>query len=158
MVCFVVHLAHLCPADCLLVKPREARGKKKDEDNSDEEEEEESEEESEEEESEEEEAGTGTGSAPQPVLSRAERKQMKKDKKNQAQKDEEDEEDEDQDPLLANPNTAVGKKMNLSSLSAPRELSRRERFVQSLLANGIHLISHIEMRRLPRRLKINTGR
>ena len=56
---------------------------------------------------------------------------MKKQKKQAAQKkgDDDEEEDSDQDPLFANPNTAVGKKMNISDLSAPRQLSRRERHV-----------------------------
>ncbi|KAI0692322.1 hypothetical protein BC835DRAFT_60504 [Cytidiella melzeri] len=101
-------------------------GKKKEEEEEDSDEEE-SEEESEEEESEEE-VVAGTSQAQQSELSRAERKQMKKDKKAQdAQKAEGSDEDEDQDPLFANPNIAAGKKMDLSSLSAPRTLSRREK-------------------------------
>ncbi|KAJ7456938.1 casein kinase substrate phosphoprotein PP28-domain-containing protein [Mycena latifolia] len=92
------------------------RGKDdEDEDDSDEEEEEE-EEESEEEE---EEAAGGSGE-PQPELSRAERKELKK--KQAAAKAQVDPEDED----LINPNH-VEKKMNISDLGAPRELSRRER-------------------------------
>ena len=62
---------------------------------------------------------------------------MKKKKKElAAQKakgdDGEDDDDSDQDPLLANPNLAVGKKMNISDLSAPRQLSRRERCIHIL--------------------------
>ena len=41
--------------------------------------------------------------------------------------EDDDDSDDDQDPLLANPNVAVGKKMNISDLNAPRQLSRRER-------------------------------
>jgi len=102
------------------------RGKNKVEEEEESDEEESEEEEFEEEESEEEATG-GTSQAQQPELTRAQRKQMKKDKKQVGQKDDESEEDADQDPLFANPNIAVGKKMDISSLSAPRELSRRER-------------------------------
>ena len=42
--------------------------------------------------------------------------------------DEEDEEDKE-DPLLANPNRTMGKKLNIADLDAPRELSRREKYV-----------------------------
>ena len=37
------------------------------------------------------------------------------------------EEEEDDDPLLTNPNRTAGKRLAISDLSAPRELSRRER-------------------------------
>ncbi|KAJ7353212.1 casein kinase substrate phosphoprotein PP28-domain-containing protein [Mycena albidolilacea] len=95
------------------------RGKGDDEDGSDEE----SEEESSEEESSEEEAPAASGSAEaQPELSRAERKEQKKKQAAAKAKTGEDEEDED----LINPNH-VGKKLNISDLGAPRELSRRER-------------------------------
>lgn len=50
--------------------------------------------------------------------------------KKQTNGDGEDEEEEgDKDPVLVNPNHSVGKRMNLSDLSAPRELSRKERSV-----------------------------
>lgn len=52
---------------------------------------------------------------------------MKKSKKTQGAQKGEDDSDEDQDPLLRNPNIAAGKKLAISDLSAPRELSRRER-------------------------------
>jgi hypothetical protein len=60
-------------------------------------------------------------------LTRAQKRELKQkqasaSKKPVAKKDEEDEEDED----LINPNH-VTKKMNISDLSAPRQLSRRER-------------------------------
>lgn len=89
--------------------------------------EEESEEEESEESSEEEpdEAPAG-GASQQPELSRAERKELKK-KKAQAKQQQNAEDEEEEDPLFVNPNTAAGKKMNISDLSAPRELTRRER-------------------------------
>ncbi|KAJ7730691.1 casein kinase substrate phosphoprotein PP28-domain-containing protein [Mycena maculata] len=93
---------------------------KDDEDDSDEEEEEE--EESEEES--EEEAPAAGGSADQPELSRTERKELKKKQAAAKQKAAQGSDDEDED--LINPNH-VGKKMNISDLGAPKELSRRER-------------------------------
>jgi cobalamin biosynthesis protein CobT len=106
----------------IIIAIRAPRGKGDDEDGSDEE----SEEESSEEESSEEEAPAAGGSAEaQPELSRAERKeQKKKQAAAKAAKTGEDEEDED----LINPNH-VGKKLNISDLGAPRELSRRERYI-----------------------------
>ncbi|KAJ7146137.1 casein kinase substrate phosphoprotein PP28-domain-containing protein [Mycena epipterygia] len=98
-------------------KPRVRRGMG-DEEGSDEESEEEEEEE---EESEEEEPAAGGSAEPQPELSRAERKELKK-KQAAAKQGQGSDEDED----LINPNH-VGKKMNISDLGAPRELSRRER-------------------------------
>ncbi|KAJ7270689.1 casein kinase substrate phosphoprotein PP28-domain-containing protein [Mycena haematopus] len=89
------------------------RGKNDEEEDSDDDEEESEEEESEEE-------TPAGGSSAQPELSRAERKELKK--KQAAAKVQEDEDDED----LINPNH-VGKKLNISDLAAPRELSRRER-------------------------------
>ncbi|KAJ7938422.1 casein kinase substrate phosphoprotein PP28-domain-containing protein [Mycena leptocephala] len=86
-----------------------------DDSDDDEEEEEESEEESEEE------PAAGGSAEPQPELSRAERKELKK-KQAAAKQQEGDDEDED----LINPNH-VSKKMNISDLNAPRELTRRER-------------------------------
>ncbi|KAJ7590467.1 casein kinase substrate phosphoprotein PP28-domain-containing protein [Mycena floridula] len=79
----------------------------------------EEEEEDEEEESSEEEAPDASSS--QPEMTRAERRELKK-KQGAKEKINEEEEDED----LINPNRTV-KKMNISDLSAPRELSRRER-------------------------------
>ena len=68
----------------------------------------------------------------QAELTRAQRKELKKTKKQAAQKAEEEDEDEDgQEPLAANPNIASGKQRSLASLNAPRELSRKERYVQS---------------------------
>ncbi|KAF7326688.1 PP28 domain-containing protein [Mycena venus] len=88
-----------------------------DEDDSDEEEEEESEEEESEEEA-------PAGGSAQPELSRAERKELKK--KQAAAKAAKAEDGEEEDEDLINPNH-VGKKLNISDLGAPRELSRRER-------------------------------
>lgn len=130
---------------------RVGRGKKiaeedEDDDDDDDEEEEEEEEESEEEESEEEAAAAATSSKPAAAKSveatRAERRQLKKQKGGAKQKgkkqggddEDDDEEEEDEDPILANPNLNVGKRMNLSDLSAPRELTRRERYVEILCA------------------------
>jgi hypothetical protein len=107
----------------IIIAIRAPRGKGDDEDGSDEE----SEEESSEEESSEEEAPAAGGSAEaQPELGRAERKEQKKKQAaaKAAAKTGEDEEDED----LINPNH-VGKKLNISDLGAPRELSRRERYI-----------------------------
>ncbi|KAJ7701509.1 casein kinase substrate phosphoprotein PP28-domain-containing protein [Mycena rosella] len=98
-------------------KPRTRRGMDAEEGSDDESDEEEEEEE----ESEEEEAPAAGGSEAQPEMSRAERKELKK-KQGAAKQAQEDPEDED----LINPNH-VGKKMNISDLGAPRELSRRER-------------------------------
>ena len=73
--------------------------------------------------------------AAEPELSRTERRELKKKKaqaaqaKKQANGGDEDEDEEDDDPLLVNPNHAAGKRMNLADLSAPRELTRRERYV-----------------------------
>ncbi|THU85033.1 hypothetical protein K435DRAFT_783483 [Dendrothele bispora CBS 962.96] len=108
-------------------RPRRNQGED-DDDSSEEEEEEDEEEEDDEEEEEEEEED-------KPELSRAERKELKKkqaaEKQKQKQKagnstggDGEDDEDDDSD--LINPNH-VTKKMNISDLSAPRELTRKER-------------------------------
>ncbi|KIY62325.1 hypothetical protein CYLTODRAFT_494717 [Cylindrobasidium torrendii FP15055 ss-10] len=79
------------------------------------------EEEEEEEESEEEEAAPG-----QPELTRTERRDLKKKQAAEKAKAKAagDEDDEDED--LINPNH-VTKKLNISSLNAPREMSRKER-------------------------------
>lgn len=128
---------------------RVGRGKRveeKDEDDDDddeEEEEESSEEESEEEEAEDEAATSSKAPAKQAELTRTERRQQKKQKgAAKQQKDgEDDDEDEDEDPVLANPNLNVGKKMTISDLSAPRQLSRRERYVSFF---RIRARSHID--------------
>ncbi|KAI0326287.1 hypothetical protein GY45DRAFT_122109 [Cubamyces sp. BRFM 1775] len=101
---------------------RRTEGDDDDEDDDEEEEEEESEE------SEDEAPAAPSATSAQPELSRAERRELKK-KKGQAKQanGEDEEEDEDEDPLLANPNIAAGKRLNISDLSAPRELSRKER-------------------------------
>ncbi|KAJ6463494.1 casein kinase substrate phosphoprotein PP28-domain-containing protein [Mycena sanguinolenta] len=98
-----------------------SRDKNDDDDDSDDESEEE---ESEEEESEEETAAGGSSAQAEPELSRTERRELKKKQAaaKQAKGAEADEEDED----LINPNH-VGKKLNISDIGAPRELSRRER-------------------------------
>ncbi|KAG2363530.1 casein kinase substrate phosphoprotein PP28-domain-containing protein [Suillus spraguei] len=98
--------------------PRDKEG----EDDSDEEDKLEEEEEEEEEEDEEGEEGA-SGSAAQPELSRAERKALKKKQADQKQPGEGD---SDVDADLINPNH-VEKKLNISDLGAPRELTRRER-------------------------------
>ncbi|KAI0248397.1 casein kinase substrate phosphoprotein PP28-domain-containing protein [Lactifluus subvellereus] len=91
-------------------EPRDAK-----DDDSDEEEEEEGEEEEEEEEE-------GDSAREEPELTRAERRELKKKQAASAQEGQQDEEDD----LIANPNR-VAKKLNISDLSAPRELTRRER-------------------------------
>ncbi|KAF5329357.1 hypothetical protein D9619_008935 [Psilocybe cf. subviscida] len=88
---------------------------------------EESEEDSEEEEDEEEESSEEeeSGGEAKPELSRAERKALKK-KEADAKNKKEGSGEEEEDPDLVNPNH-VTKKMNISDLNAPRELTRRER-------------------------------
>lgn len=106
---------------------RSRRGQEEDDSDEDDDEDEE---ESEEEESEEDAPAPATN---QPELSRTERKQLKKQgKTNNQQQAADEDEDKDQDPLFANPNIAAGKKMNISDLSAPRELTRRERYAYYL--------------------------
>ncbi|KAG2151117.1 casein kinase substrate phosphoprotein PP28-domain-containing protein [Suillus bovinus] len=80
-------------------------------------------EEEDEEEEEEEEEEEGGGSVTQPELSRAERKALKKKQADQKQTAEGE---SDTDADLINPNH-VEKKMNISDLAAPRELTRKER-------------------------------
>jgi hypothetical protein len=97
--------------------------------------EEDSEEEDEDEEDEDEESEEGSeveqaaGSTPQPELTRTERRELKKKQAAQKQK-ERDEGGEDAD--LINPNH-VEKKLNISDLGAPRELTRRERCATIIL-------------------------
>ncbi|KII90130.1 hypothetical protein PLICRDRAFT_40331 [Plicaturopsis crispa FD-325 SS-3] len=99
-------------------KPRVPRGQRGEEDSSDEDSDEE--EESSEEESEEEEAPAGSNGVQEVEMSRAERRDLKKKQAAERQKLEEE------DPDLINPNH-VEKKLNISDLGAPRELSRREK-------------------------------
>lgn len=98
--------------------PRDQEGDDSDEENKLEEEDEEDEDEDEEEEDE-----GANGSAAQPELSRAERKALKKKQADQKQPGEGE---SDTDADLINPNH-VEKKMNISDLGAPRELTRREK-------------------------------
>jgi hypothetical protein len=63
-----------------------------------------------------------------PELTRAERRELKKKQAAAATKAGEGEEGAEDD-LIANPNR-VAKKLNISDLSAPRELTRRERCVR----------------------------
>lgn len=109
-------------------RPRrqDAEAEEGDSDDSDDDEDEE---ESEDEEEEEEE-GAGGGEAKK-ELTRAERRELKKkkaqDKQPSGSKDA-DEEEANEDEELINPNH-ITKKLNISDLGAPRELSRRERYV-----------------------------
>lgn len=90
-------------------------------------EDEEDEEESEEEESAEEEPAAAAGSSTTPAqeLSRADRKALKKKQGKKEQKGSDDEDDDDDEDLI-NPNH-VAKKLTISDIGAPREMSRRER-------------------------------
>ncbi|KIK38164.1 hypothetical protein CY34DRAFT_809651 [Suillus luteus UH-Slu-Lm8-n1] len=97
--------------------PRDQEGDDSDEENKLEEEDEEDEGEDEEEDE------GANGSAAQPELSRAERKALKKKQADQKQPGEGE---SDTDADLINPNH-VEKKMNISDLGAPRELTRREK-------------------------------
>lgn len=92
------------------------------EEDSDEEEEESEESGSEEEESEEE-----PGEEGKPELTRQERRDLKK-KEAAAKAKKKEEGDEEEDPDLINPNH-VQKKLNISDLNSPRELTRRERCI-----------------------------
>jgi hypothetical protein len=96
-----------------------------DDDDSDEEEEEE------EDDSEEDEDGEEPSSVPgEPGLTRAERRELKKKQAEGANKAGDGEAaDGDEDDLIANPNR-ITKKLNISDLSAPRELTRRERYAR----------------------------
>ena len=70
--------------------------------------------------------------AGEPELTRAERRELKKKQAERANKAGEDGDGagvgNDADDLMVNPNH-VTKKLNISDLSAPRELTRRERYV-----------------------------
>jgi hypothetical protein len=101
-------------------------------DDDDEEEDEEDDDDSDDEEDEDEDEEGGPSAVPgQPEISRAERRELKrKQAAEQAAKLAEGGEDED---LLVNPNR-VTKKLNISDLSAPRELTRRERCVPVTLS------------------------
>ncbi|KAG1753042.1 casein kinase substrate phosphoprotein PP28-domain-containing protein [Suillus occidentalis] len=96
--------------------PRDQEGDDSDEENKLEEEDEDDEDEEEDEEG-------ANGSTAQPELSRAERKALKKKQADQKQPGEGE---SDTDADLINPNH-VEKKMNISDLGAPRELTRREK-------------------------------
>ncbi|KAG9217871.1 hypothetical protein CCMSSC00406_0005241 [Pleurotus cornucopiae] len=104
---------------------RWARRGDDDEEKDSDDEDEESEEEEEESSEEEEEGAEGTSN--QPELTRAERKALKK---KEAEQKQQQAALNDEDADLINPNH-VTKKMNISDLSAPRELTRRERQVDS---------------------------
>lgn len=108
------------------VDTRRTKRNAEDEDEEGDEDEEEGESEEEESEEEEEEDEASPATVPQQQeLSRADRKALKKQgKKKEVAEDEGEEEDED--PLLANPNRGIGR-MKISDLSAPREMTRRER-------------------------------
>ncbi|KDQ55928.1 hypothetical protein JAAARDRAFT_36704 [Jaapia argillacea MUCL 33604] len=102
-----------------------ARGENDDEEDSDEEED--SEEGSEEEESEDDgltvPGSSSTAPKPgEPELTREERRQLKKQAKGKKDGD-----GETEDPYLVNANHAAGKNLSISDLSAPREMTRRER-------------------------------
>ncbi|KAG8723187.1 hypothetical protein FRC12_019723 [Ceratobasidium sp. 428] len=112
---------------------RASRRKKQQGEEEDEEEEEEEEEEDEEEEEEEEEEEGEPASSAQPELSRAERKALKK-KQGAKQKggigtikEGESGEESQDDSDLVNPNHVAMKNLSISDISAPRELTRRER-------------------------------
>ncbi|KAG8724629.1 hypothetical protein FRC09_016387 [Ceratobasidium sp. 395] len=113
---------------------RASRRKKQQGEEDEEEEEEEEEEEDEEEEEEEEEEEGEPASSTQPEISRAERKALKK-KQGAKQKgggigtikEGESGEESQDDSDLVNPNHVAMKNLSISDISAPRELTRRER-------------------------------
>ena len=98
--------------------------------NNDEDEDEDSDEEEEEEDDEDDEEEEPSSVPGQPELSRAERRELKKKQTEAANKADGEgaDGDGDEDDLIANPNR-ITKKLNISDLSAPRELTRRERYV-----------------------------
>lgn len=108
--------------------PSKRRGAQQDDSDDDEEV---SDEDSEEDEDEDDEEGEGG-----PELTRAERRELKKKQAAERENKEgkrgegtdDDGGDKDEDELIANPNH-VTKRLNISDLSAPRELTRRERYV-----------------------------
>jgi len=101
-----------------------SRGDAQDDDSDDDDEEEE-----EEEEGEEDEVAEGPSSvAEESELTRTERRELKKQAGEKANKATDGDVEGDDDDLIANPNH-VTKKLNISDLSAPRELTRRERYV-----------------------------
>jgi hypothetical protein len=108
--------------------PPSTRRRNAQEDDEDEDDEEEEEEDDEDEDDDEE--GDDPPSVPgEPELTRAERRELKK--KQAAEKDAKgatEVGDGDEDDLIANPNR-ITKKLNISDLSAPREMTRRERYV-----------------------------
>ncbi|KAI0063381.1 hypothetical protein BV25DRAFT_1869840 [Artomyces pyxidatus] len=109
-----------------LDKPRTRRGaqaESDDDDDSDEEEEEEEESDEEEEEG----GGPSGGQQPgQPELTRTERRELKKKQAAEKAQKAAADGDEEEDEFLVNPNR-VAKKLNISDLNEPRELSRKER-------------------------------
>ena len=104
---------------------RRRNAQEDDEDDDDDEEEEEDDDDEDEDEE-----GDDPPSVPgEPELTRAERRELKK--KQAAEKDAKgatEDGDGDEDDLIANPNR-ITKKLNISDLSAPREMTRRERYV-----------------------------
>jgi hypothetical protein len=100
-----------------------------DDDEDDDEEEEDEDDEDEDEEGEGEDPSSAAGGS---GLTRAERRELKKnqaaEKANKAGEDEDGGGGGGEDDLTANPNH-LAKKLNISDLSAPRELTRRERYV-----------------------------
>ncbi|KAF4588794.1 hypothetical protein EYR40_010349 [Pleurotus pulmonarius] len=108
-------------APLIIIYAIRARRGDDDEEKDSDDDEEESEEEEEESSEEEEEGAEGTSN--QPELTRAERKALKK---KEAEQKQQQAAVDDEDADLINPNH-VTKKMNISDLSAPRELTRRER-------------------------------
>ena len=120
-------------------RTRRAIAEDVEEEDEDDEDDDEDEEDSEDEEDEDEDDEDGPSSSAipgQPELSRAERRELKK---KQAAEKAAAEGEEGEDDLLANPNR-VTKKLNISDLAAPRELTRRERYVPPpLLIRITHL-------------------
>ncbi|KAF8259724.1 casein kinase substrate phosphoprotein PP28-domain-containing protein [Lactarius quietus] len=104
-------------------EPRRAL-QEEDVDEDDEEEEDEDEEDEDDDDDDDDEAGLSAAPG-DPELSRVERRELKK-KQAAEQAAKAEGEDGDEDDLLVNPNR-VTKKLNISDLSAPRELTRRER-------------------------------
>jgi hypothetical protein len=125
-----------------------------DEDDDDDDDDDDDEEEDSEEEDEEDEDGEPSSVPGQPELSRAERRELKK---KQAAEQSVKAEGDGEDDLAANPNRLT-KKLNISDLAAPRELTRRERCLPSLVNNSHTYIFVLGSRRKSKKLRTVIGR
>jgi hypothetical protein len=90
-------------------------------------------------------------------LSRQERKALKKKQGAEKAKQSIEEDSEEEDDLLVNPNRAA-KKMNISTLEEPRELTRRERSASFCTTDVSGLQFCLEKLKRRKKHKSGTGR